>query len=128
MAAWKLDRRRSERFKVAWAGRLTCYFPGLVEDIEVKVMEISAGGARLEVETLEIGINHLVVGSESTRFTLKLSLPEYALSVPIRMIWYSAAQDKHAFNLGVLFLDTSAEVKETFDKILKDVALATAGS
>lgn len=126
MAVWKIERRRSERFRVAWTGKLTCYFPGRMEDIDIRVVEVSAGGARLELETLEVGQNHLVIGSDSCRFTLKVSLPEYALSVPIRIIWYSTAQERHAFNLGVLFLETSSEVQATIEKILRDVAAPAA--
>jgi hypothetical protein len=128
MAVWKIERRRSERFNVSWTGTLTCYFPGHMEDIEIKVVEISTGGARLEVKSLEVGQNHLVLGSETSRFTLKVSLPEYAVSVPIRIIWYSTAQEKHVFNLGVLFLETSTEVRGTIGRIVQDVAFAAAGS
>jgi c-di-GMP-binding flagellar brake protein YcgR len=128
MAVWKIERRRAERYKVGWTGKLTCYFPDHEENIEVSVVEVSSGGARLEVETLQVGQYHLVIGSESSRFTLKVNLPEYAISVPVRIIWYSTAREKDAFNLGVIFLKTSAKVQETIDRIIKDVAPAVTGS
>jgi hypothetical protein len=128
MADRKLERRRAERFKVGWTGKLTCYFPDHEENIDIRVVEVSSEGARLEVETLRVGQYHLVIGSESSRFTLKVSLPEYALSVPIRIIWYSTDQERDTFNLGVLFLKTSVEVQTTIDAILKDVAPGAGGS
>ena len=117
------DRRSEERFKVAWAGTLTCFFPDHQEDIDVRVTEVSSKGARLELETLKAGSYHIVIGSESSRFTLKVSLPEAALSTPVRIIWYSTDQERDIFNLGVFFLQTSEERRSTIDKILADVRL-----
>ncbi len=121
MAGWKLERRHAERFKVGWTGKLTCYFPDHEENVEVKVVEVSSNGARLELKTLKVGSYHIVIGSESSRFTLKVSLPETALSIPVRIIWYSTDQERGAFNLGVLFLETSEEVQRTIERTLTDV-------
>ncbi len=117
------DRRSEERFTVAWAGTLTCFFPDQQENIDVRVTEVSSKGARLELETLKVGSYHIVIGSESSRFTLKVSLPEAALSTPVRIIWYSTDQERDIFNLGVFFLQTSEERRTTIDKILADVRL-----
>jgi hypothetical protein len=125
MAGWKLERRRTERFKVVWPGRLTCYFPDHEEDVEVRVIEVSLDGARLEMETLKAGKYHIVIGSESSRFTLKVSHPEAALSIPVRIVWYSTDQERGVFVLGVLFLKTSSEIQKTIRSILKDVARGT---
>ena len=128
MAAWKIERRRAERFKVLWTGKLTCYFPDHEENIEIKVVEVSTDGARLEVDTLKAGPYHLVIGSESSRFTLKVSLPDAALSIPIRIIWYSTHQERDTFNLGVLFLKTSTEVQKTIEKSNSKMFVITHGT
>jgi hypothetical protein len=54
---------------------------------------------------------------------LKVSLPEDALSTPVRIVWYSTDQEKDIFNLGVFFLQTSEERQTTIEKILADVRL-----
>ncbi|MGA2027822.1 MAG: hypothetical protein ABSH17_12255 [Syntrophobacteraceae bacterium] len=85
MADWKLDtdRRQTKRFKVVWNGTLTCLFPNHEENVEVKVTAASTTGARLELKTLTFGSYHIVIGSESSRFTLKVSLPEAAIWTPV---------------------------------------------
>ncbi|MGO9312808.1 MAG: PilZ domain-containing protein [Syntrophobacteraceae bacterium] len=123
MDGWKTERRGAERFKVGWAGTLTCFFPDHEENVDVRVTEVSTTGARLELETLEVGSYHIVIGSESSRFTLKVSLPEAALSTPVRIVWYSTDQEKDIFNLGVFFLQTSEERQTTIERILADVRL-----
>jgi len=125
MAGWNKDRRRSERFKVGWAGTLTCLFPNHEENVEVRVREVSATGARLELKTLKVGPYHIVIGSEASRFTLKVSLPDAALWAPVRIVWYSTDQDKDLFNVGVMFVQISEERRMTIEKILADIALET---
>ena len=122
MADLKQERRRSERFKVGWAGTLTCFFPNHEENVAVKVAEVSATGARLELETLKVGPYHIIIGSESSRFTLKVSLPDVALSAPVKIIWYSTTQEGGTFNLGVFFLQTSEERRTAIERLLADVA------
>jgi len=124
MVDWKLgaDKRQAERFRVSWAGTLTCLFPNHEENVEVRVTEVSATGARLELKTLKAGPYHIVIGSESCRFTLKVSLPEAALWTPVRIVWYSTDQEKDSFNLGVMFLHASEEHRMTIKRLLGDVA------
>ena len=125
MADLKLDRdrRQSERYRVGWSGTLTCIFPNYEEDVVVRVIEVSSIGARLELETLKVGPHNIVIGSESNRFTLKVSLPDAALWTPIRIVWYSTDQDKDSFRVGVMFLQTSEEHRAAIEKLLADVAL-----
>ena len=106
-----------------WTGTLTCFFPNHEENVDVRVTEVSTTGARLELETLKVGSYHIVIGSESSRFTLKVSLPEAALWTPVRIVWYSTDQEKDLFNLGVMFLQTSEERQATIERILADVRL-----
>ena len=130
MAAWKqgTDRRQTERFKVAWPGTLTCLCLNHEENVEVTVTEVSTRGARLELKTLKVGPYHIVIGSESSRFTLKVSLPEAALWAPVRIVWYSTDQEKDSFNLGVMFLNTSEEHRAAIQRLLTDVRLETSRS
>jgi hypothetical protein len=127
MADWNpgTDKRRAERFKVAWAGTLTCLFLNHEENVEVRVTEVSTTGARLELKTLKIGPYHIVIGSEASRFTLKVSLPEAALWAPVRIVWYSTDREKDLFNVGVMFLHASEEHRAAIDRLLADVRLGT---
>ena len=122
--SWKLgkDKRQAQRFKVRWAGTLTCLFPDHEQDVEAGVTEVSAGGARLELKSLEVGPYHIVIGSESSRFTLKVSLPEAAISVPVRVVWYSTDQERDLFNLGVMFLQSEERIVE-IEKLAANFAL-----
>ena len=87
--------------------------------------EVSTTGARLEIETITFGPYHIVIGSESSRFTLKVSLPEAALWTPVRIVWYSTDQEKDSFNLGVMFLHASDEHRAAIKRLLADVRLET---
>ncbi len=128
MAGWTLERRHVERFKAGWTGELTCYFPDREVNTEVKVLDISSLGARLELKTLEVGTYNIVIGSESTRFTLKVSLPEAVLSIPLKIVWYSTGRERDAFNLGVVFIETSKQVQRTIEELFTAVAPGTAYS
>jgi hypothetical protein len=75
---------------------------------------------------LKVGPYHIVIGSESSRFTLKVSLPDAALWTPVRIVWYSTDQDKDLFNVGVMFLQISEERRMTIERLLADIALETA--
>lgn len=121
------DRRRAARFRVEWSGVLTCLFADREENVEIRVTEISATGARLELKTLKFGPYHIVVVSESSRFILKAGLPEAVLCVPVRIVWYSTDEEKDLFNVGVMFLQTSEENRATIDRLIADVALETGG-
>jgi hypothetical protein len=116
------EKRQTVRLRVAWAGTLTCLFPNHEENVEVRVTEVSATGARLELKSLKAGPYHIVIGSESSRFTLKVSLPEAALWTPVRIVWYSTDQEKDSFNLGVMFLHASEEHQTAIRRLLADVA------
>ena len=120
------DRRQADRFKVGWSGTLTCLFPNHEENVDVRVIEVSSIGARLELETLKAGPYNIVIGSEMSRFTLKVGLPEAALLTPVRILWYSTDRDKDAFKVGVMFLQTSDEHRAAINKLLDDVALEAA--
>lgn len=122
MAVWNkgVEKRQSERFQVQWQGTLTCLFPNHEEKIAVRISEISATGARLELETLKLGPYHIVVGSEQSHFTLNMSLPEGVISTPVRIVWYSMDEEKLRFNLGVLFPENSEIGQTEIERILKE--------
>lgn len=124
MSAWK-NRRQAERFKVEWTGVLTCVFPNHEENVDVKVTKVSANGARLELQSLKVGPYHIVVGSESIRFTLKVSLPDAALWTPVRIVWYNTDQDRDLFNVGVMFVQTSEDLRSTIERLLANVGPRT---
>ena len=84
--------------------------------------EASTIGARLELKTLTFGYYHIVSGSESSRFTLKVSLPEAAIWTPVRIVWYSTDRERDSFNLGVMFLHASEEHRAAIKRLLADVA------
>jgi len=122
--SWKpgKDKRQEQRFKVRWTGMLTCLFPDREQDVEASVTEVSAGGARLELKSLEVGPYNVVIGSESNSFTLKVSLPDAAISVPVRIVWYSTDQERDLFNLGVMFLQSGERAVE-IEKLASEFAL-----
>ena len=101
---------------------LTCLFPDREQDVEASVTEVSAGGARLELKSLEVGPYNVVIGSESNSFTLKVSLPDAAISVPVRIVWYSTDQERDLFNLGVMFLQSGERAVE-IEKLASEFAL-----
>lgn len=125
MAVWKsnINRRKEPRFRVGWSATLTCYSADREESVEVKVAEVSVNGARLQLRSLKIGPDHIVVGSESIRFTLKVNLPETAFSAPVSIIWYSSGREKDSFDVGVMFLQKSDERRAAIGELMSNAAL-----
>ncbi|MGC8492887.1 MAG: PilZ domain-containing protein [Syntrophobacteraceae bacterium] len=123
MPVGKLERRREPRYRVGWSATLTCYSSDEEESVEAKVVEVSRNGARLQVHSLQAGPHHIVVQSESIRFTLKVDLPEAAFSAPVSIVWYSSGREKDTFEVGVMFLNTSEEHREDMGKLLTDVGI-----
>ncbi|MDA8306820.1 MAG: PilZ domain-containing protein [Deltaproteobacteria bacterium] len=121
-----INRRKEPRFRVSWSARLTCYSADSEESVEARVSEISIHGARLQLKSLKIGTHHIAVGSESVRFTLKVSLPEAAFSAPASIVWYSSGREKDTFDVGVMFLQSSDQRKAAIEKLLSHVALESA--
>ncbi len=116
-----LERRQSKRYDVDWLGTLTCVFPNREENIDVKVSEISLTGARLQIEKLRVGPYHLVVGSESSQYTLNIRLPEgMVISTPARIVWYSMDEENRHFNVGVLFLQSADGSRAMIEEVLKN--------
>ena len=115
------NKRQTERFKVAWTGTLTCLFPNHEENVEVKVTEVSTTGPA-RIKNADIRPLSYSGVSESSRFTLKVSLPEAAIWTPVRIVWYSTDQEKDLFNLGVMFLHASEEHRAAIKRLLEDVA------
>ncbi len=99
------ERRQTRRYEVNWQGTLTCLFPNYQADVTVRVSEISLTGARISIEKLQVGPHHLVLESDTGRFTLTVDLAERDVKIPISIIWYSMTKDELYFNLGVLFLN-----------------------
>lgn len=118
-----VNRRKAPRFKVDWTATLTCYADGHEENVEVRVSDVSISGARLQLKSLQIGPLHLVVSNESTRFTLKVSLPEGAFWSPVSIVWYSSGREKELFDVGVMFLSGSEERKAAIEELMANVAL-----
>lgn len=125
MPVWKpnIDRRKEPRFRVGWSATLTCYLADHEESVEARVTEVSMNGARLQLNSLDIGPHHIVVGGESIRFTLKVSLPEAAFSAPVSIVWYSSGREKNSFDVGVMFAQSSKERRAAIEKLMADVTL-----
>ena len=118
-----VNRRKEPRFRVAWPAKLTCHLADLVESVETRVSEVSMNGARLQLKSLEVGAHHIVVESESIRFTLKVDLPTAAFCAPVNIVWYSSGREKDSFDVGVMFLQSSDSQKAAIEKLLADDAL-----
>ena len=118
-----VNRRKEPRFRVAWPATLTCHLAGQVASVETRVTEVSSNGARLQMESLEVGSNHIVVASESIRFTLKVNRPTAAFCAPVSIAWYSSGREKDSFDVGVMFLQNPAERTAAIEKLLADDAL-----
>ena len=111
------NRRKEPRFRVGWTATLTCYSADHEENVEARVTEISMNGARLQLKSLQVGPHHIVIGSESIRFTLKLSRPETAFSAPVSIVWYSSGREKDSFDIGVMFLQSSDKRRAAVEKL-----------
>lgn len=125
MVAWtpKVNRRTEVRYKVAWPATLNGHLADQVESVEARVTEISKNGARLQLGSLSIGAHHIVVESESIRFTLRVNPPEAAFCAPVSIVWYSSSRDKNSFDVGVMFLQNSDERRAAMEKLLTEVDL-----
>jgi len=119
MTANFADRRAKPRYRVDWPGTLDCRFPSHEETVKVRVSEISLTGARIEVESLNIGSCHIVVGSDQSRFILQMRMPEDEVSTEVRVVWYSLDEEKRHFNVGVLFPQAEENRSAAIERAVK---------
>ncbi len=115
-----VNRRKEPSFRVAWPATLTCHLADMVKSIETRVSEVSMNGARLQLKSLEVGPHHIVVESDSIRFTLKVNLPTAAFCAPVNIVWYSSGREKDSFDVGVMFLQSSDTRRAAIEKLLAE--------
>ena len=121
MFAWAFsERRRSRRYEVEWPGILHCLFPTLEESVGVTITEISATGARLVLDRLQIGPYNIALRHELPTLALSTTLPEGSFNVPvIKIRWYDMDHETRLFRLGVAFDEMKGESQLVLDRILE---------
>ncbi len=113
------ERRLFERHVVSWDALLEAKFPDYHGHIDVKISNISAGGALLQSELIRVGNRHLVVTETKPDLTLKISLPEMMLNITARIAWYKVLNDRHLFEIGLHFIDFNKESNVPVEKLVK---------
>ena len=120
MGVWALtERRRSRRFEVVWPAALRCSFPNLDETVGVTVTQISATGARLLIERLQVGPYNIAQRNELSTLALAAALPAGTFEVPvIKVRWYDTDNETRFFRMGVAFAEMKGESQLVLDRVL----------
>ncbi len=113
------EQRLFKRRAVSWNALLEAKFPDYHGHIDVKIVNLSAGGALLQSEHIEVGNRHLVVTETKPDLTLKISLPEMMLKVTARIAWYKVLSDRRLFEIGLHFIDFNKESSVSVDELTK---------
>ena len=113
------EQRLFKRRAVSWDALLEAKFPDCHGQIDVKIVNFSAGGALLQSEHIEVGNRHLVVTETKPDLTLKISLPEMMLKVTAKIAWYKVLSDRRLFEIGLHFIDFNKESSVSVDELTK---------
>jgi len=104
------ERRRYQRREVCWEGLLHYTLPEFQKTLNISVVDISSGGAKLHSPTIQAGPFHLVAFEQSPQLELAIVLPEGNLKIDVKILWYKLMEDKTGFAVGVKFIDLSEEM------------------
>jgi hypothetical protein len=121
------EQRLFKRRAVSWDALLEAKFPDCHGQIDVKIVNFSAGGALLQSEHIEVGNRHLVVTETKPDLTLKISLPEMILKVTAKIAWSKVLSDRRLFEIGVHFMDFNKESSLSVDELIKIMETQSGG-
>jgi hypothetical protein len=113
------ERRLFERHAVSWDALLEAKFPDCHGHIDVKIVNISTGGALLRSEHIRVENRHLVVTETKPDLALKITLPEMLLNITARIAWYKVLNDRHLFEIGLHFIDFNKESNVPVERLVK---------
>jgi hypothetical protein len=113
------ERRLSKRRVVSWDALLEVRFPDFHDQIQVKVVTFSVGGALLHSEQITVENRHLVVSDIKPELKLKISLPETVLELMTKIMWYKVLSEKSIFEIGVSFINFKKESNISIDELRK---------
>ena len=113
------ERGMSNRSVVCWDALLEVSFPDFHDQIDVKVVNFSVGGALLHSEELTVNNRHLVVADIKPELKLKISLPDTALELTTKIVWYNVLSKESIFEIGVSFINFKKEANISIDELMK---------
>ena len=112
------ERRLNKRHVICWDALLEVRFPDFQDQIQVKIVNFSIGGALLHSEQLSVDNRHLVVSDIKPELKLKIFLPETVLESRAEIEWYKVCE-KNAFEIGIKFINFIEETRISVDELLK---------
>ena len=113
------ERGTSKRSVVCLDALLEVCFSDFHDQIDVKVVNFSVGGALLHSEELTVNNRHLVVSDIKPELKLKISLPETVLELTTKIVWYNVLSGESIFEIGVSFMNFKKEANISFDELMK---------
>lgn len=119
------ERRQGKRYPVRWDALLEVRFPDFHDQIEVEVVNFSAGGALLHSKQLTVDNRHLIITETKPELTLKISLPERGLELTALIEWYEVLDGRSTFEIGVSFVDFKNEANISVDELIKTMGAGT---
>jgi hypothetical protein len=104
---------------------LNCTFSpsGYQETLAVDIVDISLGGARLNLERMQVGPYHLIVCDEAPQLILEIPLPEAIIRASARICWSRPLEEKRSFALGIEFGHISNEDGEVLKKEINNLSI-----
>lgn len=114
------ERGMSKRHVICWGAFLEVIFPDFHDQINVKIINFSAGGALLHSEYITVDGRHLVVSDIKPELKLKISLPDATvLELTTRIVWYKVLSEKSIFEIGISFMNFKKEANISIDRLMK---------
>ena len=112
-------RRLHRRHIVNWEALLEVTSPDFHDQIQVKVVNFSSGGALLHSEQISVGNQHLVISAQKPELKLKILLPEMELESRVKIEWYKPLEEGNHFEIGIGFIDFLEKNSDLVDKLIK---------
>ncbi|ABK19056.1 PilZ domain-containing protein [Syntrophobacter fumaroxidans] len=125
------DRRKHKRYPVKLDAFLRCKSPESDDSVPVKILDLSLGGARIALERLQIGTQHLFIREDAVDYELTLPAGDAPLTLPVLFTWYNLDPECRVFWVGVSFSEIAGEsgnrlksVIRNFKKGIEPIALS----
>ena len=107
------ERRCNKRWKVAWEASLVCRGVNGDRTVQVAVDEVSLSGVRLQLQRMQVGPYHLLVGETPEECELAIDVPQGLVKSTVRFQWYNQPQSQGFFVVGAELVNMEPESRQT---------------
>jgi hypothetical protein len=90
-----------------------------VRTVQVAVDEVSLNGVRLQLQRMQVGPYHLLVGETPEECELAIDVPQGLVKSTVRFQWYNQPQSEGFFVVGAELVNMEQESRQTLELAIR---------